>query len=78
MGIHAYATGEGRIRREPQREGREDVSTVLVGLGNRRARQVRPDKREMVNLGARGAKDRNVRARFEVGTKTATVQRVLF
>ena len=27
MGIHAYAMGEGRIRREPQRGGREDVST---------------------------------------------------
>jgi hypothetical protein len=25
MGIHAYAMGEGRIRREPQRGGREDV-----------------------------------------------------
>jgi hypothetical protein len=29
MGIHAYAMGEGRIRREPQRGGREDVSTVV-------------------------------------------------
>jgi hypothetical protein len=29
MGIHAYAMGEGRIRREPQRGGREDVSTIL-------------------------------------------------
>jgi hypothetical protein len=27
VGIHAYAMGEGRIRREPQRGGREDVST---------------------------------------------------
>jgi hypothetical protein len=27
MGIHAYAMGEGKIRREPQREGREDAST---------------------------------------------------
>jgi hypothetical protein len=27
MGIHAYAMGVGRMRREPQREGREDVST---------------------------------------------------
>jgi hypothetical protein len=27
MGIHSYATGEGVIRREAQRGGREDVST---------------------------------------------------
>jgi hypothetical protein len=27
VGIHACAMGEGRIRREPQRGGREDVST---------------------------------------------------
>ena len=27
--IHAYAMGEGRIRREPKRGGREDVSTVI-------------------------------------------------
>jgi hypothetical protein len=29
--IHAYAMGEGRIRREPQRGGREDVSTFFNG-----------------------------------------------
>jgi hypothetical protein len=29
MGIHAYAMGEGRMRREPQRGGREDASTLL-------------------------------------------------
>ena len=28
MGIHAYAMGGGGIRREPQRGGREDVSTA--------------------------------------------------
>jgi hypothetical protein len=28
MGIHAYAMGEGRTRREPQRGGREDVSAA--------------------------------------------------
>jgi hypothetical protein len=27
MGIHAHAMGERRIRREPQRGGREDIST---------------------------------------------------
>jgi hypothetical protein len=27
MGIHSCAMGEGRIRREPQRGGREDAST---------------------------------------------------
>jgi hypothetical protein len=30
MGIHAYAMGEGRIRRESQRGGREDVSTSAI------------------------------------------------
>jgi hypothetical protein len=30
MGIHAYAMGEGRIRREPQHGGREDVSTTTT------------------------------------------------
>ena len=32
IGIHAYAMGEGRIRREPQRGGREDedVSTCVL------------------------------------------------
>jgi hypothetical protein len=30
MGIHAYATGEGRIRREHQHGGREDLSTSRV------------------------------------------------
>jgi hypothetical protein len=29
MGIHAYAMGEGRIQREPQRGGREDASTFM-------------------------------------------------
>jgi hypothetical protein len=28
MGIHPYVMGEGRIRREPQRGGREDASTA--------------------------------------------------
>jgi hypothetical protein len=28
MGMHAHAMGEGRIRREPQRGGRVDVSTT--------------------------------------------------
>jgi hypothetical protein len=32
MGIHAYAMGDERIRREPQRGGREDVSTWLLPL----------------------------------------------
>ena len=37
MGIHAYAMGEGRIRREPQRGGREDVSThPLLSMSERR------------------------------------------
>ena len=37
MGIHAYAMGEGRIRREPQRGGREDVSThPLLSISERR------------------------------------------
>ena len=30
MGIHAYAMGEGRARREPQSGGREDVPTEAV------------------------------------------------
>jgi hypothetical protein len=30
VGIHSYAMGKGRIRREPQRGGREDVSTKAV------------------------------------------------
>ena len=29
MGMHAYAMGERRMRREPRRGGREDVSTKL-------------------------------------------------
>jgi hypothetical protein len=28
-GIHAYAMGEGRMRREPQRGGKEDLSTEI-------------------------------------------------
>jgi hypothetical protein len=28
MGMHAYAMGEGRTRREPQRGGREDAPTT--------------------------------------------------
>jgi hypothetical protein len=40
MGIHAYAMGEGRIRREPQRGGREDVSTR--GGGGLNAEQPAP------------------------------------
>jgi hypothetical protein len=32
MGIHAYAMGEGRMRREPQRGGRGDVSTFRIPL----------------------------------------------
>jgi hypothetical protein len=37
MGIHACAVGEGRMRREPQRGGREDVSThPLLSTSERR------------------------------------------
>jgi hypothetical protein len=37
MGIHSYVMGEGRIRREPQRGGREDVSThPLLSISERR------------------------------------------
>jgi hypothetical protein len=37
MGIHAYAMREGRTRREPQRGGREDVSThPLLSMSERR------------------------------------------
>jgi hypothetical protein len=32
VGIHAHAMGEGRIQREPQRGGREDVSTAAIKL----------------------------------------------
>jgi hypothetical protein len=32
MGTHAHAMGEGRIRREPQRGGREDVSTKYLAI----------------------------------------------
>ena len=28
MGMHAYAMGERRMRREPQHRGREDASTI--------------------------------------------------
>jgi hypothetical protein len=38
MGINAYAMGEGRIRREPQRGGREDASTEGGGRHRHRKR----------------------------------------
>jgi hypothetical protein len=33
MGIHAYAMGEGRIRREPQRGGRERYINTFCTAG---------------------------------------------
>jgi len=38
IGIHAYAMGEGRIRREPQRGGRERCinTPALVHIGTKR------------------------------------------
>jgi hypothetical protein len=37
MGMHAHAMGEGRMRREPQRGGREDASThPLLSMSERR------------------------------------------
>jgi hypothetical protein len=35
MGIHAYAMGGERIRREPQREGKEDASTKEPRKGSK-------------------------------------------
>jgi hypothetical protein len=32
MGVHAHAMGEGRMRREPQRGGREDASTPAAAV----------------------------------------------
>jgi hypothetical protein len=49
MGIHAYAMGEGRIRREPQRGGREDVSTGAVAPGGQRGKGRRQRPRPLQN-----------------------------